>query len=405
MLKEDEQIAKGDYVFNEDDDEIEKYDDVAVGEEISEKTNDLSNSAACSWVFVESHQNKKPMNENAGSTNYLFDARNPLFCNAEFEELWELSLLTEHYHPTVKLFVDNIVSGVPIEYDGDPLQDFTIKHFLDRFAFRNPKSTVSSKKKPDNFNRHNLFGRLRINSFAKLSSRKYLELPESEIPPDERFIYRYLKQKKSLRAENVDIDDDSDIESVDSLEFNDILDNYENYANDEENFIGDIDFVKSIKDNTVKRKKPSSNEEMDDLNSDDADFDEEDSDMDFDDNDVIDDEEFLDENFDYDDDDDDDVDKDDIELKVKKPRNAAPFAGKKGFTNITNDLFASAEEFSHILEQNDSDSDFDLDQESTSSGKQKQTQKPGHKKPKRPTLGRNQKRKKNKRKLIAKHLE
>lgn len=37
------------------------------------------------------------------------------------------------------------MEGQPIDYCGDPLQDFTLIRFLDRFVFRNPKQ-VSAKE-------------------------------------------------------------------------------------------------------------------------------------------------------------------------------------------------------------------------------------------------------------------
>jgi len=54
------------------------------------------------------------------------------------KNLWELSLLAHHYHPSVSMFTAG--SGGEISYKGDPLKDFALSPFLDKFAFRNPKS-------------------------------------------------------------------------------------------------------------------------------------------------------------------------------------------------------------------------------------------------------------------------
>ena len=43
------------------------------------------------------------------------------------------------------LFATTVMEGSGIEYSGDPLQDFTLSRFLDRFVFRNPK-LISTKK-------------------------------------------------------------------------------------------------------------------------------------------------------------------------------------------------------------------------------------------------------------------
>lgn len=84
-------------------------------------------------------------------------ARNPLFANAELSVDSELLALSQHYHPSVAVFAGNIidgrlevivfvdqsVSGIPLKYSGDPLVDFTLIRFLDRFAFKNPKSKAN----------------------------------------------------------------------------------------------------------------------------------------------------------------------------------------------------------------------------------------------------------------------
>lgn len=50
---------------------------------------------------------------------------------------WELSLISHHFHPSVAKFASTIGE---IDYAGDPLKDFGLAPFLDKFAYRNPKS-------------------------------------------------------------------------------------------------------------------------------------------------------------------------------------------------------------------------------------------------------------------------
>jgi ribosome biogenesis protein MAK21 len=54
-----------------------------------------------------------------------------------FPPSWELSLLAHHFHPSVSRFAGTIGA---IDYAGDPLKDFGLAPFLDKFAYRNPKS-------------------------------------------------------------------------------------------------------------------------------------------------------------------------------------------------------------------------------------------------------------------------
>ena len=69
--------------------------------------------------------------------------------------MWELALSLHHYHPSVCKFSSDIGA---IEYNGDPLRDFTLTPFLDKFAFRNPKSIQKIKNK---FNRGESVGERR----------------------------------------------------------------------------------------------------------------------------------------------------------------------------------------------------------------------------------------------------
>lgn len=50
---------------------------------------------------------------------------------------WELALLTHHFHPSVNKFARTLGE---ITYAGDPLKDFGLAPFLDKFAYKNPKS-------------------------------------------------------------------------------------------------------------------------------------------------------------------------------------------------------------------------------------------------------------------------
>jgi len=51
--------------------------------------------------------------------------------------LWEVALTVSHYHPTVQKFSSSLGE---ISYAGDPLRDFALAPFLDKLAYRNPKS-------------------------------------------------------------------------------------------------------------------------------------------------------------------------------------------------------------------------------------------------------------------------
>ena len=47
--------------------------------------------------------------------------------------------------PSVVQFAQSVVSGEPIVYGGDPLRDFGLMPFLDKFVFKNPKAAKLTK--------------------------------------------------------------------------------------------------------------------------------------------------------------------------------------------------------------------------------------------------------------------
>lgn len=73
--------------------------------------------------------------------------REPLYAHADSTPLWELHLLQKHYHPTIQRWATLLIQGMSsIEYQGDPLMDFSMANFLERISFKNPKSEAAIKK-------------------------------------------------------------------------------------------------------------------------------------------------------------------------------------------------------------------------------------------------------------------
>lgn len=85
-----------------------------------------------------------------GEDEYQVNGRNPAFANAEKTSVWEMHLLCRHYHPSVSSFSETVARRKFIDYDGDPLNDFSIKHFLDRFVRKKPKHADGEKDVDDN---------------------------------------------------------------------------------------------------------------------------------------------------------------------------------------------------------------------------------------------------------------
>jgi len=68
------------------------------------------------------------------------------------KKIWEVCLLKHHFHPTVKTFATSFMNeerGNAIDYGGDPLRDFALMPFLDRFAYRHPKARKKAGNEED----------------------------------------------------------------------------------------------------------------------------------------------------------------------------------------------------------------------------------------------------------------
>lgn len=84
-----------------------------------------------------------------------------------------------------------------------------------------------------------------------VDSAAYLNEAEERIPMDEVFLYKYFKQKSQIKKhikKDDNNDDDDDVDSVNSEEFNDMLDRMSGHKD-----FDDIDIAADI----VSRRKTS----------------------------------------------------------------------------------------------------------------------------------------------------
>ncbi|KAK6295057.1 hypothetical protein J4Q44_G00342830 [Coregonus suidteri] len=253
--------------LKEEEEEERFVDADKVEEGQTEKKTQQPKPTVSSWVH---HQNL----EGGKSMESIYDPlhRNPLFCGADHTTLWELQRLSAHFHPSVSLFAKTILQGEFINYTGDPLQDFTLSKFLDRFVFRNPKqlkgkqntnaTVMQPKQKLAMNNIHNL----------PVNCEEFLSNEESQIPVDEVFFYRFFKKReaeKALRRPRGDGDNES-VEDVDDDEFEKLLDTYEgdSYFTDLPVDETDLDFAGNIKIQSKKGKKGGEDDSDSDLDDD-----------------------------------------------------------------------------------------------------------------------------------------
>merc|ERR1712106_234354 len=236
--------------FEGDSDDDEHYEDVKdeSEEENGGKKSGDNKKVSSGWTFkaaAQSHETK---------TDYDPCGRNPLYSGAEKSALWELECLEKHFHPSAALFAKNLLDNEPIKYSGDPLSDFTLTRFLDRFVFRNPKKNPEKNKPTTVLGKRNIYKPSGIKAVAP-DSKDFLNRDAENVPTDEMFMYKYFHEKLERKGEKTD----DDASSVTSEEFNNYLDNMGGRAND---FDGeDLDFAGGLGDEESKKGEESDGED------------------------------------------------------------------------------------------------------------------------------------------------
>ncbi|TDH66527.1 hypothetical protein CCR75_005790 [Bremia lactucae] len=123
--------------------------------------------------------------------------RNPLFAGAETACAWELQLLLRHYHPSVVSFarqlVDNKDTG--IQYAGDPLVDFTMHAFFEKFVNKKPRRK-DGKKSNDRIG-----AKAKNWTFAPINTEAVLQANEANVDASDQFFYKFFKERESRESE------------------------------------------------------------------------------------------------------------------------------------------------------------------------------------------------------------
>jgi len=106
------------------------------------------------------------------------------------------------------------MKGGDIEYKGDPLRDFTLMRFLDRFVYKNPK------RKERDHGGSLMQPKTSSSRLAEepVNTKAFLLKKEEDIREDELFFHRYFKQKakkenKRKKKTNDSVDETSEMAS------------------------------------------------------------------------------------------------------------------------------------------------------------------------------------------------
>ncbi|KIK41026.1 hypothetical protein CY34DRAFT_806572 [Suillus luteus UH-Slu-Lm8-n1] len=127
--------------------------------------------------------------------------REPQFAHPSASPLFELIPLIHHYHPTVSLHAQQLLSGQPITSSPD-LSLNTLSHFLDRFVYKNPKKIKtkgSSAMQPAASANDRIGVKLlkgETSGGALPNDEKFLSRRLQDIPVDEVFFHKHFSRKR-----------------------------------------------------------------------------------------------------------------------------------------------------------------------------------------------------------------
>ncbi|KRX05960.1 hypothetical protein PPERSA_01038 [Pseudocohnilembus persalinus] len=127
--------------------------------------------------------------------------REPLYANAQDCGMWEVNILCKHSHPTISKFANMLLKGQDIIYKSNPLVDFTLANFLDRFSLKKMK-----KKEGKGVQALKAKGKIRMSKFEQeLTVDSVLnKVKNDQMREDEKYFIKYFEQKhKKMEREGV----------------------------------------------------------------------------------------------------------------------------------------------------------------------------------------------------------
>lgn len=161
----------------------------------------------------------------------------PLKSKSSNSSFWEYYILSQSYHPHISNWATNTLQKQKQKYQGNPLHDFQMKGFLDRFCFKKPKKQKLDSKKKRSYV-----------SYAKRELPANVVIPsvqDEKVREEEKFFKTYFDLKKQTNTdkkvkrkkvkgdalENLDIEYDSNAVVDAGLDKMDFWKSDENDAN------------------------------------------------------------------------------------------------------------------------------------------------------------------------------
>lgn len=189
LLTESEQFLKI------DDDEEERFfdvpeDKITFDEEKVSFEGDLNQEISLKVKKDKKKKEEKKEKEEKPVKNQIYynlKEPYPEKSHSDKTVLWEIDVLNTFFHPSVTKISESVMNNKRLEYNGDPMVDYTLMKFLDKFNYKKPKEDEKNKKNP-------------------LNSEEFANLPLTSVKEDDLFHYNYTKEKlkqKRLILENL----------------------------------------------------------------------------------------------------------------------------------------------------------------------------------------------------------
>ncbi|CAI5706247.1 hypothetical protein KXD40_009738 [Peronospora effusa] len=140
---------------------------------------------------------KKIVGDEMNEGGYDASKRNPLFAGAEISCAWELQLLAHHYHPSVQSFTRQLLDNkdIGIQYAGDPLVDFTMHAFFEKFVNKKPRHKVADAS-------GNTGAKAKNWTFAPINTEAVLRANVANVDASDQFFYKFFKERASRDADH-----------------------------------------------------------------------------------------------------------------------------------------------------------------------------------------------------------
>lgn len=142
------------------------------------------------------------------ATHYDGRKRDPEYAHADKSALWDLLPMCMHFHPSISLFADALVTDSTPPPKPDPSLH-TLIHFLDRFVYRNPKAKPNAAKGASIMQpmagseaADRLVATRRTGAQAPVNSDAFINKDAGKVGADEVFFHKYFQQTAKSRPTN-----------------------------------------------------------------------------------------------------------------------------------------------------------------------------------------------------------